>query len=69
MLFLAIPCSFLGHIIFWDGISIDPAKVKAVRDWPIPKSVKKVGSFFELPGYYRRFLQNLQVRRASNQAH
>ena len=31
--------SFLRHIIFGDGISVDPARVEPVRDWPIPKSV------------------------------
>ena len=58
MLFLARPCSFLGHIISKDGISMDPAKVEAVGDWPIPKSVTKVRSLIGLAGYYRQFVQN-----------
>ena len=45
--------SFLGHIISEDGISMDPAKVEAVRDWPIPKSISEVRSFLGLAGYYR----------------
>ena len=28
--------AFLGHIVTGEGISVDPNKVQAVRDWPIP---------------------------------
>ena len=50
--------SFLGHIISGDGISVDPARVEDVRDWPISKSVTKIRCFLGLAGYYRRFVQN-----------
>ena len=50
--------SFLGHIISRDGISVDPAKIEAVRDWLIPKSVTEVRSFLGLAGYCCRFVQN-----------
>ena len=29
---------FLGFIILTDGISMDPRRVEAIRDWPVPKS-------------------------------
>ena len=50
--------SFLGHIISEDGISVDPAKVEAVREWPILKPITEVRSFLRLAGYYRQFVQN-----------
>ena len=53
--------SFLGHIISEDGISVDPAKVEAVRDWPIPKSVMKVRSFPGLAGNYRWFVHKISL--------
>ena len=48
--------SFLGHIVSSQGISVDPKKVEAVQDWPVPRSVTEVRSFLGLPGYYRKFV-------------
>ncbi|XP_073031312.1 uncharacterized protein [Primulina eburnea] len=36
---------------------VDPSKVEAVRDWPVPKSVTEIRSFLGLAGYYRNFIQ------------
>ncbi|KAK9117261.1 hypothetical protein Sjap_016208 [Stephania japonica] len=49
---------FLGHIVGTDGVSVDPAKVRAVSDWPTPRSVSDIRSFLGLAGYYRRFVQD-----------
>ncbi|GJQ95663.1 putative reverse transcriptase domain-containing protein [Tanacetum coccineum] len=29
---------FLGHVINREGVHVDPAKIEAVKNWPIPKS-------------------------------
>lgn len=42
---------YLGH-----GISTDPEKMKAVKDWPEPCNVTEVRSFLGICGYYRRFI-------------
>lgn len=48
---------FLGHIVGADGVKVDPRKVKAVEDWPVPTSVHELRSFLGLANYFRRFLQ------------
>jgi hypothetical protein len=30
---------YLGHIILKDGITVDPEKVEAIREWSVPKNV------------------------------
>ena len=45
--------SFLGHIISRDRIAVDLEKIKAVVEWPTPKSVTEIRSFLNLAGYYR----------------
>ena len=50
---------FLGHIIDKEGISVDPAKIEAIKDWPRPTNVTEVRSFLGLAGYYRRFVEGL----------
>ena len=49
---------FLGHIVSQRGVSTDPSKVEAVKEWPIPRRVRDVRAFLGLTGYYRRFIQN-----------
>ncbi|XP_032367401.1 uncharacterized protein LOC116686492 [Etheostoma spectabile] len=48
--------TYLGHVISEQGVSTDPEKTIAVRDWPIPQTVKQVKSFLGFAGYYRRFI-------------
>ena len=48
--------TYLGHVISEKGVATDPAKTAAVRDWPIPETVKQVKSFLGFAGYYRRFI-------------
>jgi len=33
---------FLGVVLGLEGIKMEEAKVKAVLDWPVPKSVKNI---------------------------
>ena len=49
---------YLGHIVSRDGISTDPDKTKAVKEWPTPHDVTDVKKFLGLCGYYRRFVPN-----------
>lgn len=47
---------YLGHVITKNGIAVDPEKIKAIMDWPIPKDVVDIRSFMGLAGYYRIFV-------------
>ena len=40
-----------------EGISVDPEKIKAIEDWPVPKDVTDVRSFMGITGYYQRFIE------------
>ena len=49
---------YLGHVISENGISVDPNKITAITEWPIPKSITEVRSFLGTASYYRRFVKN-----------
>ncbi|XP_027169433.1 uncharacterized protein LOC113769160 [Coffea eugenioides] len=49
----------LGFIVSKKGIEIDPAKIKAIRDMPIPKSQKDVKSFLGKINFIGRFIAQL----------
>ena len=40
--------TYLGHNVSKDGIETDPKKITAIKEWPVPKTVMEVQSFFRL---------------------
>ena len=42
--------AFLGHVVSAKGILVDPNKVEAVIDWPIPIIINEERSFLGLEG-------------------
>ena len=40
--------SFLGYIVYAEGIRVDPAKIEAVVNWKSPQNVTEVRSFLGL---------------------
>ncbi|GJU01728.1 putative reverse transcriptase domain-containing protein [Tanacetum coccineum] len=48
---------FLGHVINSQGIHVDPAKIKVVKNWASPTTPTKIRQFLGLAGYYRRFIE------------
>ena len=48
---------YLGLIIEEGKMMIDPSKLKGIRDWPIPKTVKQVRSWLGFGNFYQWFIK------------
>jgi hypothetical protein len=57
--FFKLEVPFLGHVINGSGVTVDPKKVQAIKDWPPLTKVKDVQAFLGLVNYYRRFIPDL----------
>ncbi len=56
--FLRREVAYLGHIVTPEGVKPNPDKIKAIKQYPIPKTTKQIKGFLGLLGYYRRFINN-----------
>jgi hypothetical protein len=54
--FHATSTSFLGFVISPDGVSMEPDRVAAITEWPIPTSVHDIQIFLGFANFYRRFI-------------
>ena len=49
---------FLGQIVAADGIRVNPKKIEAVQEFPVPHNITTLRSFLGLANYYRRFIRD-----------
>ena len=50
--------TFLGFIVGINGLRIDPDKIKSVKEWPTPTTIKQVQAFLGFANYNRKFIKN-----------
>lgn len=56
--FLKEEIQYLGHVIFVEGISVDPEKIRTIMEWKVPQDMAEIRSFMGLAGYYQRFIES-----------
>ncbi|XP_052857197.1 uncharacterized protein LOC128265316 [Drosophila gunungcola] len=49
---------YLGHIVGEGVIRTDPEKISAMKDFPLPQSLKALRRFLGMAGWYRKFIKN-----------
>jgi hypothetical protein len=47
---------FLKYVIGVHGVRIDDAKIRTIREWPIPKNFRDIQIFISFANFYRRFI-------------
>ncbi|XP_057712509.1 uncharacterized protein LOC130929420 [Corythoichthys intestinalis] len=49
---------FLGYILAEGKVKMDPDKISAVLNWPVPKNLKELQRFLGFANFYRKFIKN-----------
>ena len=49
---------YLGLIVGGNIIKMDPKKIKAIREWAVPKTKKELQVFIGFLNYYRKFIKD-----------
>nr|GEW55834.1 putative reverse transcriptase domain-containing protein [Tanacetum cinerariifolium] len=44
---------FLGHVIDSEGVHVNPAKIKSIKDWASPKTPTEIHQLSGLANYYQ----------------
>ena len=52
---------FLGYVVSTKWIKVDEEKVKAIKEWPTPKSITEVRNFHGLDSFYHQFVKDFST--------
>jgi len=52
---------FLGFVVSSKGVQVDEEKVKAIQEWPTPKTLSEVRGFHGLTSFYRKFVKDFST--------
>lgn len=55
---------YLGHIIGADGVKVHEVKIKAIRDWLVPRDVIVLKGFLGICTYYQKFVKGFSQMEA-----
>ena len=47
---------FLGYVVSAQGVRMEDERIKAMRNWPEPKSVRDIQVFLGFGNFYRHFI-------------
>ena len=47
----------LGDIVSHEGVKVDPNKIKSIKEWKVPTTIKYLRIFLRLTQYYRKFVK------------
>ena len=59
--FYVTEVTYIGIVITPEGVSMEKEKIRAVEEWPIPKTVKQLQSFLGFANFYRRFVNGFST--------
>ena len=51
----------LGHLVSERGIEVDKTKIEVIEQLPPPINIKRIQSFLEHAGFYRRFIKDFSL--------
>jgi hypothetical protein len=56
--------SFLGHLVSPAGVTIDPSRTLAIRNYPPPRDIKGIARFIGMINFFHKFIPNLAHKAA-----